>query len=97
MSSPSPALRQRAGKETKKANGKVDAAGQAIQEVWETTKQEAPKEWDYKVALGIISVLAFVTRFYLIHHPNEVVFDEVHFGKVGERANCICFARTNIS
>lgn len=39
-------------------------------------------EWDYKVALGIITVLAFVTRFWGISHPNEVVFDEVHFGKV---------------
>lgn len=82
MSSPSPALRQRAGKEKNKANGKVDQAGEVIEQAWEATKQEVSKEWDYKLALGIISVLAFVTRFYLIHHPNEVVFDEVHFGKV---------------
>ena len=40
-------------------------------------------EWDYKLALGIITVLAFLTRFWGISHPNEVVFDEVHFGKVG--------------
>lgn len=36
----------------------------------------------YKLALAIITVLAFVTRFWGISHPNEVVFDEVHFGKV---------------
>ncbi|KAK7739966.1 Dolichyl-phosphate-mannose--protein mannosyltransferase 4 [Cytospora paraplurivora] len=35
----------------------------------------------YKIALAIITVLAFVTRFWGISHPNEVVFDEVHFGK----------------
>lgn len=39
-------------------------------------------EWDYKVALTIITALAFATRFWGIGHPNEVVFDEVHFGKV---------------
>ena len=39
-------------------------------------------EWDYRIALTIITVLAFVTRFWGISHPNEVVFDEVHFGKV---------------
>ena len=39
-------------------------------------------EWDYKLALVIITALAFVTRFWGISHPNEVVFDEVHFGKV---------------
>ena len=43
-------------------------------------------EWDYKVALAIITVLAFITRFWGIGHPNEVVFDEVHFGKVWKAA-----------
>ena len=40
-------------------------------------------EWGYRIALAIITALAFVTRFWGIGHPNEVVFDEVHFGKVG--------------
>lgn len=39
-------------------------------------------EWDYKAALVVITALAFLTRFWGIGHPNEVVFDEVHFGKV---------------
>jgi dolichyl-phosphate-mannose-protein mannosyltransferase len=39
-------------------------------------------EWDYRLALSIITFLAFMTRFWGISHPNEVVFDEVHFGKV---------------
>ncbi|KAK9421082.1 putative Dolichyl-phosphate-mannose--protein mannosyltransferase [Seiridium unicorne] len=38
-------------------------------------------EWDYKIALAVITVLAFISRFWGISHPNEVVFDEVHFGK----------------
>ncbi|KAI1847343.1 hypothetical protein JX265_013788 [Neoarthrinium moseri] len=38
-------------------------------------------ELDYKIALVIITVLAFISRFWGISHPNEVVFDEVHFGK----------------
>ena len=39
-------------------------------------------EWDFRIALSIITFLAFLTRFWGISHPNEVVFDEVHFGKV---------------
>ncbi|KAI9811006.1 MAG: hypothetical protein M1832_001083 [Thelocarpon impressellum] len=38
-------------------------------------------QWDYKLALTVITALAFATRFYGISHPDEVVFDEVHFGK----------------
>lgn len=38
-------------------------------------------EWDYKLALTLITVLAFATRFWRISYPDEVVFDEVHFGK----------------
>lgn len=35
----------------------------------------------WRAAFGIIVFLAFVTRFYRIDFPAEVVFDEVHFGK----------------
>ncbi|KAL2066513.1 hypothetical protein VTL71DRAFT_2584 [Oculimacula yallundae] len=38
-------------------------------------------EWDYRIAITVITILAFITRFWGISHPNEVVFDEVHFGK----------------
>jgi Dolichyl-phosphate-mannose-protein mannosyltransferase len=44
--------------------------------------QKTGVEWDYRIALSIITLLAFITRFWGISHPNEVVFDEVHFGKV---------------
>ncbi|KAG7104138.1 Dolichyl-phosphate-mannose--protein mannosyltransferase 4 like [Verticillium longisporum] len=40
-----------------------------------------PSETEYGVGLAITTLLAFVTRFWGISHPNEVVFDEVHFGK----------------
>ncbi|KAK2758645.1 hypothetical protein FQN54_003335 [Arachnomyces sp. PD_36] len=40
-----------------------------------------PSEWDYWVAILVLTLLAIVTRFYKLGHPNEVVFDEVHFGK----------------
>lgn len=33
------------------------------------------------IALVSITALALFTRFYKIHYPDEVVFDEVHFGK----------------
>ncbi|KAJ3410512.1 hypothetical protein HDV05_003669 [Chytridiales sp. JEL 0842] len=32
-------------------------------------------------ALALITFLSFATRFYNIHLPSQVVFDEVHFGK----------------
>lgn len=35
----------------------------------------------FKVANAVLTVVAFMTRFYLLNHPNQVVFDEVHFGK----------------
>lgn len=44
-------------------------------------------EWDYRIAVTVLTVLAFITRFWGISHPNEVVFDEVHFGKVWNHTN----------
>lgn len=82
MSSPNGNLRQRAGKAQAKVNGKVDQAAAEIDNVLGQVKQEVKRDWDYKVAISVITFLAFVTRFYAISHPNEVVFDEVHFGKV---------------
>ncbi|KAJ4126843.1 Dolichyl-phosphate-mannose--protein mannosyltransferase 4 [Fusarium oxysporum] len=41
----------------------------------------AQSETEYKIGLFLITILSFVTRFWGISHPNEVVFDEVHFGK----------------
>lgn len=50
--------------------------------VKENRQKNNPVEWDYRIALALITLAAFVTRFWGISHPNEVVFDEVHFGKV---------------
>src|SRR5439155_8143630 len=36
----------------------------------------------HKIALTVVTILAFITRFYKINYPDQVVFDEVHFGKV---------------
>lgn len=38
-------------------------------------------ERKYQMVNAVMTVAAFATRFYLINHPSEVVFDEVHFGK----------------
>jgi dolichyl-phosphate-mannose-protein mannosyltransferase len=38
-------------------------------------------ERDYQIVGFFITAAAFLTRFWGISHPNEVVFDEVHFGK----------------
>ena len=82
MSSPNSTLRQRGIKEKTKVNGQAGKADSSIDSVLESTKQAVVSEWDYKLALSIITALAFATRFFGISHPDEVVFDEVHFGKV---------------
>ena len=84
MSTPNGSLRQRAGKEKAKANGKATQADEYLDNVIQSTKKSVSKDLDYKGALGIITFLSFLTRFWGISHPNEVVFDEVHFGKVFE-------------
>jgi dolichyl-phosphate-mannose-protein mannosyltransferase len=78
------AVRQRGGK-----RGATDAettpivdTEDAIKQFKGVAKETVQREWDYKLALAVITVLAFITRFWGISHPNQVVFDEVHFGKV---------------
>jgi dolichyl-phosphate-mannose-protein mannosyltransferase len=82
MSSPNSTLRQRGNKDKIKVNGQTGKSDVSLDAVLDSTKEAVSKEWDYKLALTIISALAFATRFFGITHPDEVVFDEVHFGKV---------------
>ena len=60
-------------------NGKP---AEALDSLKHAGKRAVTSEWDYKLALAVITLLAFVTRFWGITHPDQVVFDEVHFGKV---------------
>lgn len=81
----SPQVRQRPGQKDKKAphSAVQDRDGDLNGIIKDTQLPEAvTSEWDYKLALSLITVMAFITRFWGIGHPNEVVFDEVHFGKV---------------
>lgn len=79
-------VRQRnAPKSKKQQNGKVEKSNEILDTVVQSSKEAVTSEWDYKLALLVITALAFVTRFYGISHPNEVVFDEVHFGKVCDK------------
>ncbi|KAI9746141.1 MAG: hypothetical protein M1818_000822 [Claussenomyces sp. TS43310] len=89
MSSPTGSVRHRKDganpKKTKDAPSIVVAAPRdpnldALIKANQQTKGPG-SDWDYKVALFFITLLAFITRFWGISHPNEVVFDEVHFGK----------------
>ena len=85
-SSPPPSIRQRGGQNVKKAPPPTTPAtrDEGINGLLKKVKQSpgAGSQWDYKVALAVITVLAFATRFWGIGHPDQVVFDEVHFGKV---------------
>jgi dolichyl-phosphate-mannose-protein mannosyltransferase len=85
-------LKQRGGPKKKASHQDLNSAnlsapspGKVIVRAKEQVKDVAEKagsQWDYKLALAILTVLGFLTRFYGITHPNSVVFDEVHFGKV---------------
>ncbi|TKA79749.1 hypothetical protein B0A49_00563 [Cryomyces minteri] len=88
MSSTAPqSVRQRGAQPSKKqttapaSNGAADTLSDTLSKVQKEVKHAVSSEWDYKLALAVITVLAFATRFYGISHPNQVVFDEVHFGK----------------
>ncbi|KAK4959265.1 Dolichyl-phosphate-mannose--protein mannosyltransferase 4 [Elasticomyces elasticus] len=86
MSSPQVGVRKRQPN-GKKVGADADAPvlnvdmSEKIEQVKQAGKEVVQRDWDYKLALTIITVLAFVTRFWGISHPNQVVFDEVHFGK----------------
>ena len=81
-------VRQRGGHKDKKgasplpekiSNGDINGV---LKDTSSTLQTAVTSEWDFKAALVVITSLAFITRFWGIGHPNEVVFDEVHFGKV---------------
>ena len=85
MASPTNTVRHRGGQSSKKASPAVAAAQEKALDTIaaaQNTLASSQSEWDYKLALVVITGLAFLTRFWGIDHPNEVVFDEVHFGKV---------------
>ncbi len=85
MSSPPPSIRQRGGQNLKKTHAtSAQTQDDGLSGLVKRAKRSTGvgSEWDYKVALLVITVLAFVTRFWGIGHPDQVVFDEVHFGKV---------------
>lgn len=60
----------------------ISTKGDELDILVKANTKKGGAEWDYRVAITLITILAFVTRFWGISHPNEVVFDEVHFGKV---------------
>lgn len=84
---PQGSLRQRnvAGSTKKNKDKDATASDTEIDKlVKENAAAKAPagSERDHQVVFTFFTALAFLTRFWGISHPNEVVFDEVHFGKV---------------
>lgn len=91
MSSPGGQVRQRTTKDKKRpTTPNPEALGEKVAEKVTNVLEKAKpyklaqqgSEWDYKIAISVLTVLAFITRFWGIRHPDQVVFDEVHFGKV---------------
>jgi dolichyl-phosphate-mannose-protein mannosyltransferase len=91
MSSPAGTVRKRTTKDKQRpispnpealAEKMSEKASSVIERVKPYKAQQNASEWDYKLAITVMTVLAFITRFWGIRHPDQVVFDEVHFGKV---------------
>jgi dolichyl-phosphate-mannose-protein mannosyltransferase len=101
MSSPA-GVRQRAAKDSKKHSttpNPAEIVSEKAANFLEKAKPYKPRqkqpEWDYKIAIAVMTVLAFITRFWGISHPDQVVFDEVHFGKVRQQGLLLLQARHN--
>lgn len=76
--SSSPSLRKRGGKK----EGTPLPSDPSFAPSSSSAAAPRSSEWDYRLAITVLTVLAFITRFYKISYPDQVVFDEVHFGKV---------------
>ncbi|KAH6898672.1 family 39 glycosyltransferase [Thelonectria olida] len=81
-STPQGSLRQRTAP-SKKAEATSSSSETELDKLAKAGAQRAAAQYegDYKIGFVLTTILAFVTRFWGISHPNEVVFDEVHFGK----------------
>lgn len=80
---PQGSLRQRNVPGASKKNDEKSSQPMDLKDIKKAAKgQPVGPERDHQAAFTVITVLAFITRFWGISHPNEVVFDEVHFGKV---------------
>ncbi|KAH2944857.1 hypothetical protein KXW45_005012 [Aspergillus fumigatus] len=80
-SSPSSSLRKRGGRKEAYSPLPSDDASSPLSSSKPSVASTNQSGWDYRLALVVLTILAFITRFYKISYPNEVVFDEVHFGK----------------
>ena len=91
MSGTSPSLRKRGGKKETDYSSD-DASSPLLAGQGGSVAPKRQSEWSYSLAMAILTVLAFVTRFWRISYPDEVIFDEVHFGKVS--SNCYSATET---
>ncbi|KAG7192831.1 Dolichyl-phosphate-mannose--protein mannosyltransferase 4 [Scheffersomyces spartinae] len=83
----SQSLRKRTGKRTQGSvaasskNSEVDLDEKFLNSTIGTTKVAKDPQQNYWIALAVVTLCAIYTRFGKIGTPDQVVFDEVHFGK----------------
>ncbi|KIK01475.1 glycosyltransferase family 39 protein [Laccaria amethystina LaAM-08-1] len=89
---PSPRLRQRAG-HAESSSSSANLEYEQVQddehsaEVFQNPNSRNAIELFFErprgsaIVVAALTVVAFALRFYKINHPDQVVFDEVHFGK----------------
>lgn len=85
-----PGVRQRTSKKKSAPSSVGIASGSEDETIAKAKARDVPvlngkppSQLGHKLALIVVTVAAFITRFWKISHPDQVVFDEVHFGKVG--------------
>ncbi|CAZ79889.1 unnamed protein product [Tuber melanosporum] len=91
MSDSPPSVRQRASKKKGTAQAVLNSGSGSNSEdelLSKKQKVSAPvpgafghAQGPFRIWLFLLTAAGIITRFYKISHPNEVVFDEVHFGK----------------
>lgn len=61
-------------------NAPVNSSQSLFQSEVESIQQGWPGTFGLLLTLSLLTLSAFITRFYRIEEPNQTVFDEVHFG-----------------
>ena len=70
--------------ETKRPDGGKSDSTYGTAQVLEREQSEKSENRVHSISMALTAVLAFAVRAWAIEHPGQVVFDEVHVGKVSD-------------
>ncbi|KIY49959.1 glycosyltransferase family 39 protein [Fistulina hepatica ATCC 64428] len=82
-----PRLRQKGGQEDRPTTSEQSQDDEHITAIYQNPRSRSQIEQLFdtekasRIVAAVLTALAFFVRFYKINSPDQVVFDEVHFGK----------------